>query len=426
MEQNFTTIDDPSNMFVSDLFKLEKDYHDENAAIRVQVSILDQMIKTCDKSLMKELRRKSLELKTTLNLSIRSQEAKIADLVFQKLESMEAHKVNGYLPDTFCNTVKELYLLLSRQGRLNVRYVKLPKCWLSIGLFAGILEELVVILRTPSQIGIGDTHLHTIADIIKGMRKFNAAEAGNPIRFLFMTKLFERNEYEIQLCLEQCVQFQGESRRIGIYRENNNGDNNGDPLESDNSQLKDVVVNDVVYLYAIQGVYGGITLDPRVVNVLTPETAPPFAIHFTKEPIALSIWNNTPTNGLEIGGKLVPSGTICKFDRPIHGLTCVERNSIQTTPLLRSSMGDTSDVFQIATTHTGIRDRMVHGINDTVSRPKYQAGLVIDLKRLCAILAPGMVMINELGTLLVFDDIPHECLITCLHTNNQLSTFWRL
>jgi hypothetical protein len=69
---------------------------------------------------------------------------------------------------------------------------------------------------------------------------------------------------------------------------------------------------------------------------------------------------------------------------------------------------------------------MVHGINDDVSRPKYQAGLVIDLEKLCHILPEGMVQINELTTLLVHDDIPHECLIACLYTDDDLNYFWRI
>ncbi len=73
-----------------------------------------------------------------------------------------------------------------------------------------------------------------------------------------------------------------------------------------------------------------------------------------------------------------------------------------------------------------IRDRMVHGINDTVSRTKYQAGLVIDLVKLTSTLPRGSVQINELGTLLVHDDIPSDCIIELLHTPTQLNVFWRI
>lgn len=157
-------------------------------------------------------------------------------------------------------------------------------------------------------------------------------------------------------------------------------------------------------------------LDPRVVTVLTPELCkisnpPKYAIHFTKTPIALSIWNKETTKAKIPTKRELPEGCICKFERAIHALTCVEKNG---------------ERFQIFETHSGIRDRMVHGINDDISRPKYQAGLVIDLERLCNVLPEGMVQINELTTLLVHQDIPHECLIACLHRDDDLNYFWRI
>ena len=82
--------------------------------------------------------------------------------------------------------------------------------------------------------------------------------------------------------------------------------------------------------------------------------------------------------------------------------------------------------FQIDLEFACIRDRMVHGIKGTVERPKYQAGLVIDLEKLSKTLPNGMIQINEIGTLLVYDDIPFECLIDCLHEDRQLQIFWRL
>jgi hypothetical protein len=140
---------------------------------------------------------------------------------------------------------------------------------------------------------------------------------------------------------------------------------------------------------------------------------PQFAVHFTKEPIAFAIWNCVLVKAPRTREKDLTPGFICKFDRAIHALTCVGKNS-------------KSGKFQINPDKTGIRDRMVHGINDQVSRPKYQAGLVIDIYKLAGILPRGSVQINELGTLLVTQDIPHDCLLTCLISEEDLNIFWRI
>jgi len=410
------------SQFVTDLLKIEENNKRVIEVAKEEIALSDQEVKqTVAKLDKKAVKRHNIFLKTKLNTDIRAQETDLADRVHERLAYIEMFKnTEGFLHHNFDPTVKELYLLLSRQGRLNVRYVKLPKCWLSIGLFAGILEDLIVILRTPEQIGLGSSHLFTIKNIIEGIELFNIAEIaeGNPVRFLFITKLFEKSFEEISLTLERCVQSQGASRRIGIFKEPKVVTEEN--KENDDTFTTESVVTDTVYthkfvptrlyLYAIQGLYGNIVLDPRVTKTLTVDNTPPFGVHFTKEIIAMSIWGNKP-NGKVVGGRVPPPGTICKFDRPIHGLTCVEYNE-------RS--------FQIAASHTCIRDRMVHGINDAVSRPKYQAGLVINLKRLCEVLPCGAVKMNELGTLLVYEDIPFECLVECLHTNDDLDTFWRI
>lgn len=194
-----------------------------------------------------------MESQNQVNEKIRRQEIIMADKVFDRILELELRKKDGYLPEECVEEMKKLYLLLARQGRLNVRYLKLPKCWLKIGLYGGILEELIVILRTPSQTGIGKTHMHTIFNIVDGFKKFLLQEndEGKPNRFLFLTKLVTKySDESLSHVLRDCVKFQGESRRIGIY---------------DDCDTQET------YLYAIQGLYGGIILDPRVVTVLTPQ-----------------------------------------------------------------------------------------------------------------------------------------------------------
>ena len=199
----------------------------------------------------------------------------MSDLIHDRLSQIEASKIKGYLPESFCEEVKQLYLLLTRHGRMNARYNKLPKDWLRIGIYAAIMEELIVILRTPNQIGLGDKHLYTICEIIDGIKDFEKKKENKTIRFIFIAKLFAASDFsQITAVLEDCVRYQGLSKRIGIYINKNTNEMN---------------------LYAIQGLFGGIELDPRVVRILTGEKDEPcFAVHFTKENIALSIWSQEP------------------------------------------------------------------------------------------------------------------------------------
>lgn len=358
----------------------------------------DLLAQATEKLEKKKYRGLGHTLSCEINEFIRVEQAKLASRIFNRLFEMEGLKnENGILvSEDHLLEVKNLYLLLSRQGRLNVRYLKLPKCWLEIGMLGGVLEELIVILRTPAQIGMGAKHMHTVEELMSGIQKLQLAEeceGKTDIRFLFLTKLTEQPTANVRKLLELAITCQGPSKRIGMHED-----------------------DDTLYLYAIQGIYGGIVYDERVVTTITPDTFPYpnfFAVHFTRANIADAIWNSVVIDAPRSREKPLAAGSICKFDRAIHALTCVDFN-----------FNDNS--YMIAEDKVGIRDRMVHGINDTIERPKYQAGLVIDILLLCCTLPIGKVQINELGTLLVHDDIPRECIVECLQTDEQLRKFWRL
>jgi hypothetical protein len=84
--------------------------------------------------------------------------------------------------------------------------------------------------------------MHTISNIVKGFKIFLQQEnaEGKPIRFLFLSKLVTKySDLVVTHILQDCVKYQGESRRIGIYED---------------QETKDK------YLYAIQGLYGEIVL----------------------------------------------------------------------------------------------------------------------------------------------------------------------
>jgi hypothetical protein len=264
----------------------------------------------------------------------------------------------------------------------------LPKSWLLLGFLAGVLEELVVIMRTASQMGISPNHLITLDELVKGLKISYADDPINECRFLFMTKLLSQSTERITTLLKSAIDSQGKARRISMYT---------DP-------------NGTIYYYSIQGLLGHVKFDPRVVKDLTMENTPPYAVHFTKKEVAVKIWNQEETTGKRNRDEPLTIGAICRFDRPIHALTNIEY---------------IDGHYRIVTVDKDIKDRMTHGIKDTNVRPKYESGLVIDLKRFVADHPdPGNIQINEIGTLLVQIDIPHEYLLACLDTDEDLVHFW--
>lgn len=221
------------NVSIKTLLQLEADFNSEIENIKNDIRAYEEKLDEArilneskltrnndTKRSVKTLRTKIIESQNVVNERIRAQEVVVADKVFDRILQLDLKKENGYLPDECVEEMKLLYLLLARQGRLNVRYLKLPKCWLKIGMYGGILEELIVILRTPSQTGIGDTHMHTISSIVGGFNKFLQQEndEGKPTRFLFLTKLVTKySDLVVTNILCDCVKYQGESKRIGIY-----------------------------------------------------------------------------------------------------------------------------------------------------------------------------------------------------------------
>lgn len=315
--------------------------------------------------------------------------------------SLEKFKKDNKLPIEFIESVRQAFIIMANRSKTAARYRKLPIAWLELGAVGAFLEDFVVVMRTPSQVGIANQHLTTINAIIDGVRKYianetqeiaNDSEKATGYRFPFMSHAFSiKTDEELEKHIRQCIDSQGESKRIGVYTD-----------------------EDTTYYYAIQGIYGDIEFDKRVIRVLTPKSfddpsTPRLGIHFTKTHFATAIWKKEPTKNGKAKGKEILTGHIMRFDRVIHALSCVE--------------WDGND-YVINEEYAKIRNRMVHGITD-MDRPKYQAGLVLDIKKIVETLSPGSVMLNELGTLLVTESIPHDCLLACIHTDEQVNKFWR-
>jgi hypothetical protein len=295
---------------------------------------------------------------------------------------------------------------------MNSRYVKMPAEWPAIGLSAGLLEDLIVVLRTPSQVGLGAKHLHSLPELVDGFRRFLLNERRDDKaypRFLFLTGLVDRRFHaplsmsvdEAELvggsayphlelvgrAIDAAISQQGNSRRVGVH-----------------------VENGARFYYAIQGILGDVEFDDRVTRTLTPDDCPRYAVHFTKQWLAESIWRKEPTKTNKLTSRTdIPVGTICRFERPVHALTNVALD------------GGKYRIFEV---DKDIRTRMTHGIKVTRERPKYQAGLVIDVPMLVAKLPAGAVKQNEIGTLLVNGDVPHECLLYCISSPEDVEAFW--
>ena len=113
----------------------------------------------------KESRGFRINTQTEINEMTRKKEEHVSDLVYERLVELEQYKEDGVLNENFTHEVHGLFLFMCEHGgRLNSRYVKMPKEWTKIGLFAGILEDLIVILRTPAQIGLGEKHIYTLRE----------------------------------------------------------------------------------------------------------------------------------------------------------------------------------------------------------------------------------------------------------------------
>lgn len=356
----------------------------ENDIVMTEEKI--KQINKDDRSLLKKMRGDLLTMQTYLNNFVSDFGIKFATNCVKYMYDLESHKVDGILNDTLCIKIKQLFILVANKHRMSARYLKLPKSWLCLGFLGGVLEDLVVVMRTASQLKISSNHLITLDELIAGYKTSDVDH-----RFLFLAKLFSLPQEKISELLLTAINSQGKAKRISFYND-----------------------GIITYYYAIQGLLGGVKFDDRVVKTLTcDDSFNDYAVHFTKIDIALNIWNNLPTNGssrIRKNGLPIVVGAICKFDRPIHALTNIKYY-------------EETNKCHIISSDKDIRDRMTHGIKDVDVRPKYEAGLVFNVRKLVNDF-PGSVQINEIGTLLVHVDILHEYVVKCIHSDEDVEYFW--
>lgn len=408
------------------------DVFDMEALYQVELSALQKASDDADESLfvlqadknsraqLKAARTTAHDTKTRYNKYIETHDRSISQAVIDELWRLETKKIIrqsdqvAVLPDSMSERVRKMYLLMASHGRLNSRYIKLPRDWMNLGYTCGLLEDLVVVFRTLGQLRIASTHLVSLFDLIKGFDEYMRREEkdGNH-RFAFLSDLLLKKSVDFTEVFTRAVAAQGASKRIGSYVVSHGWAN-------DDLKYKGL------YLYAIQGMYG-LEFDHRVTRSIHLEDyldiehqIPRYAIHFTRKEIAHSIWTKAPTTShrKRSNGKPLESGAICRFDRVIHAITDIEQVHV-----------DGADpYFVIAPKLKNIRERMSHGISEEMTRQKYEAGLVFDIKLLAehyeSRCLNDHILINEINTLLVHDDIPAHCIIDLLISDDDLNRFW--
>jgi hypothetical protein len=362
-----------------------------------KINNLEVEIKNCSiKDIKKTLRTQKMLLGTKLHTLKYEHEINLQNIVIDYMFELEKMKINNFHPKYVTNTIRKLYLILAtKTNHTNARYIKLPIEWMNLGIYAGILEDLVVIMRTASQINISNDHLISLDVLKTRFIELNDTAQIN-IRFPFINRIFMYDSNMISKIIRDAIKFQGCSKRIGYYID----------ISPDTH---------IEYLYAIQGMYGNVPFDKRVIKQLTSDNLYiPFAIHFTKYEIADAIFNSRLIGSTKFraNGKEIIPGTICVFNRPIHAITSIQKEQIDGSFIISDSLKD-------------IRTRMTTGISDKIIKKKYEAGLVIDLKKLVSSI-PNSVFINEIGTLLVLEDIPRDCIIAHLYSKSDIDRFWRI
>jgi hypothetical protein len=337
------------------------------------------------KNITKTLRGSIVKLRTDLNNDKVTFQINCRTMIMNALKSYEEFKVDGILPEKYWEDIKKLFLLLlDVKDRYSSRYCKTPFDWMCLGIDAGLLEDMVVVMRLTYMVGLPTKHLISFNELINFFSDEKTVE-NYKHRFLFLVDFIKNNSSEyISNHFKNLIKRQNDSIRIGIYTDKDNID----------------------YYYSLQGLFG-VPYDPLVTTILDKDNCPLYAIHFTAKPIANAIWNNKITD------KKFPVGCICKADtsnaRDIHGITQIFKNS--------------DGKFEMNDNYKFIRFRMVHGLDDNITRFKYQTGLIIDLKLLVNTLPPNSVIINELTTMLCSKNIPRNCIIDILNETN-INTFW--
>ena len=346
------------------------------------------------------LRNEQLKLKRDLRNYLISMENRISYMVCTCLQNMEKEKVDGVLDQDKLMEVGNIYIMLSRWGKFNSLYQKIPHQLLCTGINAGILEDLLYVLRKPKSIELKMKHIHSEKELVDTLNIYftKSLNTHAPIRLSFLNYLFKTHTYEgIIEALNKAILSQYFVKRIGI------------------KQIKGT--NEMMY-YAYNGLYYRIPYDIRVVcdidaDHFMKKDAIKYAVHFMKKRSAVDIWNEDETILRKSLNRKSQLGSVCVIEQ-----------SILATPVELLSY----DNYVIHSSCKDMRKSLNYGLNNS-SKSNYSGGLIIDLEKLWHEYREhneyvSAIQMNELGLILIHYDVPSSCVIKCVYEDDDINKLW--
>jgi hypothetical protein len=376
-------------------FDVVKKIYDKNKYIEGIEKELFDTKNIFDKS---RLKNEQLKLKRDLSNYLISMENRISYMVCTCLQNMEKEKIDCVLDQDKLMEVGNIYIMLSRWGKFNSLYQKIPHQLLCTGINAGILEDLLYVLRKPKVIGLKMKHIHSEKELVDTLNIYftKTLNTNTSIRLSFLNYLFKTQTYDgIISTLNKAIHSQYFVRRIGI------------------KQIKGT--NEMMY-YTYNGLYYRIPYDIRVVRDIDVDyfmkhDSIKYAIHFMKKRIAIDIWNEEETVLRK------------SLNRKSHlGSVCVIEQSILATPVELLSHD-----YVIHHSCKNMKKSLNYGLNDS-SKSNYSGGLIIDLEKLWHEYNEhseyvSAIQMNELGLILIHYDIPSSCIVKCVY-GEELNKLW--
>ena len=147
----------------------------------------------------------------SLKTYISNMELFLSNKIFDRLMIFDNQKINGLIQKEFLIETKQLYSLLSRWG--FIRYKDIPDDWYPMGLYAGVIIELLSILRNPKEINLKNKQIQSINVIISSL---------NDYKYPFLTNIFHKTE-EIERILKIALKLQHKTNLIGYFEDPNKG-----------------------------------------------------------------------------------------------------------------------------------------------------------------------------------------------------------
>jgi len=148
------------------LYDIELTYQRGLEELQKNVDLCDAELKRLElnskleQESIKNAKKKLFISKSVKSTYILNTNKQITEKLINELWTIESAKVISsdirILDESYTDVVKSIYLFLRKHGENNSRYIKLPKNWMNIGYTAGLLEDLVVVMRILSRMNISN------------------------------------------------------------------------------------------------------------------------------------------------------------------------------------------------------------------------------------------------------------------------------